>query len=683
VANAPFLISIFLGAFLLFQVQPIMGRFVLPRYGGGPQVWTACMLFFQVLLVGGYAYAHWLGSRANTRLQSWIHIALLASSLVFLPLTPRFSVAYATSAADPSLAILAVLALSIGGPYLLLSATGPLLQRWFHLSHPDQSPWRLYSLSNLGSFLALLTYPFAVEPFLRLQTQAGLWSILYVAFAIICSWTAWRLHPTTAPAADREPESAPPTLATIALWIGLAAAGSTLLLATTNLISQDVAVIPFLWVAPLSIYLLTFVLVFEHERWYHRFTFATAAGILAPAGCAIMVAAIAISPWWQLAVYLAALFVACMVCHGELSLSRPARRYLTTFYLAIAIGGALGGVFVALLAPRIFTEFNEYPIALAAACFLGFAGWMRSGALRQWTSRNLAIRVPLMALLIGGLSAIVTVTSGNKQPILAAARNFYGILRLTERPDGSNGPFRQLTHGRIRHGLQFQREPQRSWPTSYYGPHSGAAIALTALDAPSRRIAVVGLGAGTLAAWGRPGDSISFYEINPQVVDMAHTWFSYLQDSKAATDIVLGDARVQLERELRSGSPQPFDVIAVDAFSSDAIPLHLLTAECADIYRHHLAPGGVILLHISNILLNLDPVARGFADHLGWKAALFMSPEDESTGESAARWVVITANESFLRKLGITNDRATWPANDPRLITWTDDFASLWHVLKF
>lgn len=678
------LVTIFLGAFLLFEVQPIVGRYVLPWFGGGPMVWTNCMLFFQVLLVGGYAYAHWLGSLRSTRRQGVIHIALLAASLLFLPLDPRGILSKQASSADPSGRILLVLAASVGGPYFMLSSTGPLLQRWFHLTHPQKSPWRLYSLSNVGSFLALLSYPFLVEPFFRLHVQSWAWSVLYAAFALLCGWIAWTLRPvvpvTSGVAVASEPG---PGIGAISFWIGLSACGSILLLATTNLICQDVAVVPFLWVAPLSVYLLTFVLAFENDRWYHRTAFAVAAGLSIPACCAILAAAVAVPPWWQLVICLAGLFVACMICHGELARARPSPASLTTFYLAIAGGGALGGVFVALVCPRIFTEFSEYPFGLAGACLLGLIAWWRSGAFAQWKRANLGVRVPLMALLLGCLTAFTTMTAGSR-PALASFRNFYGILRVSERTDSLNRPFRELTHGRIRHGLQISMYPQSTWPTTYFGPHSGVGVVLKSLSGAPRRVAIVGLGSGTLAAWGQPGDSFRFYEINPDVVTVAKNWFSYLKDSKARSEIVLGDARVELDRELAGGHAGRFDVLAVDAFSSDAIPLHLLTAECGDIYARHLAPGGVLLLHISNRLLELAPVARGLARHLGWNAARIVSTSNIATGESASTWVVITANDAFLQRPEIAGAVSGWDKDETtESLMWTDDFASLWHVLRF
>ena len=462
----------------------------------------------------------------------------------------------------------------------------------------------------------------------------------------------------------------------ILFWLALAASGSTILLATTNEISQEIAVNPFLWVAPLSLYLLTFVLTFESDRWYKPGLYAGLAGLFAAIACAVSSAANAIPVLPQLGVYLAALFFACMLCQGELVRSRPSPRYLTQFYLTVAAGGALGGVFVALVAPRVFTEFSEYPIGLGSACLLGLASWVRREGFRAW--KGFDVRVPLSALMLGLFTAGADAWVAGGQGSVVSLRNFYGILRVTEAVD-INGPKRKLTHGRVDHGFQYEQPERRDWPTSYYGPHSGVAIALNAVFKARpypRRIAVVGLGTGTLAAWGRPGDTIRFYEINPNVVSVANTWFSFLKDSKARIEVAPGDARIQLARELDGGASGDFDAIVVDAFSSDAIPMHLLTSECADIYRRHLKPGGILLLHITNRTLDLEPVARGIAQHLGWPAFQMISPSNPETGENASQWVLIAANPQALVEGG------GWrPLARPPLL-WTDDFASLWHVLR-
>ncbi len=657
--------TIFVSAFLLFQVQPIMGRYVLPWFGGSPAVWTNCLLFFQVVLLAGYAYAHWVGSLRNSRAQAAIHAVVLAASLLFLPIGPRTGLLRQGGSGDPSWRILALLAATVAGPYFVLSSTSPLVQRWFSLATPDRSPWRLYALSNLGSFLALLTYPFLIEPYLRLKTQSAVWSGLYVLAAVgiaSCAFAGRAKAPARRPAAGLEVR---PTR--VLLWVGLAAAGSALLVSTTNQVSQEIAVNPFLWVAPLALYLLTFVLAFERENFYRPTLFANLAGVATPVGCALQVTAFALPAGVQVGLYLAALFVMCMIAHGELARARPQPEQLTAYYLAIAAGGAAGGAFVALAAPRIFTEFTEYPIALALICGLAVVA---SG-----------IRRPHKALIIGGITAIAAAVMISDQQSLAAKRDFYGILRVTERRDAI-GLRRQLRHGRILHGFQYLDADKHDWPTTYYGPHSGVARALNAMARPGRRVGLVGLGVGTLAAWGKPGDLFRFYEINPDVELMARRWFTFLKDSRATTEVVLGDARVQLEQELQAGHSGDYDAIVVDAFSSDAIPVHLLTAECSEIYRRRLAPGGVLLLHITNRVLNLDPVARGMARDLGWAAGVLQSQTDEATGETASRWVMMTSDAGFIERAGFNASERAWTPPDVAPLRWTDDYSSLWHVVQ-
>ncbi len=657
-----FYATIFLSAFLLFQVQPIAARYLLPEFGGTPAVWSTCLLFFQALLLAGYAYAH-VNKKAR-----WLHIGLLAGSLWFVPVTIRTS----GPSGDPAVQILILLAASVGAPYFLLSSTAPLIQRWFSAERPAESPWRLYALSNFGSFLALLSYPFLVEPFVRLGAQMRTWSVLFAAFVAICGYTAWRTKegPPEEAASAGEPR---PALKTILLWLALSTSASIVLLATTNEISQEIAVNPFLWVAPLSLYLLTFVLTFESDRWYRRPVYAGFAGLFTAVACSVSAAANAIPVLWQLGVYLLALFFACMLCNGELVRARPAPRYLTTFYLCVAAGGALGGVFVAILAPRVFTEFSEYPIGFGAACALGLICWVGKEGFGIW--KGFDARVPLSSLLLGLSTAGAFLWIAGGQGSLVSLRNFYGILRVTESTD-EIGLKRTLTHGRIDHGFEYEQPDHRDWPTSYYGPHSGVALALQAMPSP-RRIAVVGLGAGTIAAWGKPGDEIRFYEINPDVIRIANTWFWFLKDSQARVETVLGDARVQLTAEAAHGASHDFDAIAVDAFSSDSIPKHLLTTECADLYRGRLKPGGVLLLHITNRTLDLEPVARGIAKHLGWQAAQLSSQRNSETGESASQWVALAADISrFTTASG-------WTALSAPPLTWTDDFSSLWHVLRF
>lgn len=676
-----FAVTIFLSAFLLFQVQPIMGRYVLPWFGGTPAVWSVCLLFFQGVLLAGYGYAHLLGKLNSTRAQAFIHMGLLAVSIALLPIAPNPEIWKPRDSSDPQGRILLLLLASVGGPYFLLSSTTPLLQRWRSRS-TGGGGWRLYALSNFGSFLALLSYPFFVEPFATLRAQTWGWSAAYVVFVGACAFAAWGAKES---GVSRQESVAGERLSPpmILFWLALAATASTLLLATTNLITQDIAVAPFLWILPLSIYLLSFILTFESDRWYWRLPYAVLCGVLAPMG-AMATGAGALFPLWvEAAVYVLALFAVCMVCHGELAKSRPAAEHLTAFYLTVSAGGVLGGVFVALIAPSVFREFTEYPLALTAACVFGMVGWLRTGAWAEWRKENFGVRIPMMALLFGGLGALsLALVAGTGHKPLDVVRNFFGILWVRE-DTGPVGTYRQLTHGRIKHGSQFLFEPLKSQPTSYFGPHGGLGVVMKAMQSerPQMKVGIVGLGAGTIAAWGREGDSYRFYEINPDDERVARQWFTYLKDSKANPDVAVGDARIVLERELSDGSRGDYDMIVVDAFSSDAIPMHLLTRESAEIYRDRLKPGGVLMMHISNRTLNLEAVVRGLAGHLGWTASNFVSSGFEPAGEDGSHWILMTADGEFTERTNLKRLVSGWTKDSPLL--WTDDFASLWHVVQW
>jgi len=736
---ARYALTIFLSAFLLFLVQPLIGKYILPWFGGTPAVWTTCMLFFQALLLGGYAYAHLLADRFSARKQGAIHLALLAVSLVFLPIVPR-EFLKPTGAESPQLQILLLLLLTLGGPYLMLSATGPLLQSWFSRTQPGRSPYRLYSLSNAGSLLALLSYPFLVEPNVRLWQQAVFWSLGFVVFAILCGWCAFQVRKAPAflssvATAGAKPEAThPPVLpasggfepvswSNITLWLLLSMAGSVMLLATTNMICQEISVVPFLWIGPLALYLLSFIICFDNERWYVRWLFLPLLGL------AIIVwwltlghqalVRVLMSPGWfdlsplsrldhwvfhhtgmwpdspslwtQIGIYLAVLFACVMTCHGELARSKPQPRHLTLFYLTIAAGGALGGVFVALIAPNVFPWFWEYQIGLLASCVAVLWAVVRGGRPTASRVRRIA-RFALdgaCLLLIPLVATLVTQVRQHDEDAKFVHRNFYGVLRVTENDDDDNGPANTLMHGEINHGIQYLDPVKRRWATSYYGPDSGISIATRfhprrfADDPRDRgiRIGVVGLGTGSTAALGQAGDYVRFYEINPAVVRLSDHWFTYIKDTPAKVDVVLGDARVSMERELLAGQPQQFDVLAVDAFSSDSIPMHLLTVECAATYWRHLKPDGILALHISNRYLDLAGVAQALADAHHKQIRAVDCSDDPETGQSSSTWVLITSNREFLSEPEMRDSTPASDAEPTVPVVWTDDFASLWQVL--
>jgi hypothetical protein len=689
--------TIFLSAFLLFQVQPLAGKYVLPWFGGGPGVWTACMLLFQVLLLVGYAYAHFVNTRLSGRRQAALHTVLLAASLALLPIVPDQS--WKPNGDEvPTLRIVLLLVSTVGLPYFLLSTTGPLVQAWFGAKHPDRSPFRLYALSNVGSLLALVSYPLAVEPYFSLGTQAAIWSVLYGAFALLCGYGALRhgqqlRNASVATAPTTTPADAAQALriagGTKILWILLAATASTLLLATTNQLCQQVAVTPFLWIVPLAIYLISFILTFDAPRWYRRDVFGPLLAIAAVSAWYVVDNGPAIRLDVQLIVYCTALFAACMTCHGELVRLKPPSSQLTLFYLFISIGGALGGVLTACVAPFCFSGYWEYQLGLGGACLLLLA------CLDRDHHSPLHRLQPMWAWCGLGCAAIALCAALGKQALgrdaaqLAAARNFYGVLRVVHREQPGVGRQVAMIHGRIVHGAQCLDDEKRCLPTSYYGLESGIGVA--ARFHPRRdpstsatgnlRVGVIGLGAGTMAVYGRTGDLFRFYEINPDVVRLAREHFRFLDDCAAKVEVVVGDARVMLEQESRRGRPQRFDVLVIDAFSGDAVPLHLLTRECFALYRSHMADDGLLVLHVSNDHVDLTPVVRGAAAESAWQVRAVRSADDPAAGTQRSDWLIVTANRDFLANRRAAAHFQPLDLRRPAIV-WTDDFGSLRQVLK-
>jgi hypothetical protein len=699
-----FALTIFLSAFLLFQVQPLMGRYVLPWFGGTPAVWTTCMLLFQVLLLAGYAYAHALATWFAPRTQGIIHLVLLLASLAFLPVIPHESWK-PTGDESPVLHILGLLAATTGMPYLMLSSTGPLLQSWFSRANPGQSPYRLYALSNVGSLLALVTYPLLVEPSFALRHQAEGWSIGFVMFVISCVWAAESMIREASPAEDLDAsaqqaltasENAPgPSWLDVFFWLSAGACGSMLLLATTNQMCQEVAVVPFLWVLPLALYLITFIIAFDKEQWYHRAVFGVIWGLGAAAAIYVLNGGPKLAIWQQIGGLTLALFGGCMICHGELIRSKPATKYLTLFYLMISAGGALGGLLVAVVAPMIFTGYWEIHVALELTSMLACWAWFRDSRSLLAGGQPWWGWAPLAALLVVQQGFLSRNMLDSNEDVVDRTRNFYGVMRVKEygQFDGNDiVPFRSLVHGNILHGVQFIDGPLKAEATSYYGHDSGVGVAV--LNHPKRKqkpypgihLGVIGLGTGSAAVYGIEHDTVTYYEINPEVVRFADEWFSYRKptQSKAKHELVIGDARIQMERQLVAGKPQGFDVLVVDAFSSDAIPMHLLTVECVELYKKHMAPGGIICLHVSNNHLNLVPVTRGIAKAVNLEALWIYGdePEENFAQLSSCSWVVLTDNHEFLNNEDVKAEISEWDEDDPAPLVWTDDYGALRQVIK-
>ncbi len=685
-------LTIFVGAFLLFMVQPLIAKLILPWFGGSAAVWTTCLLFFQVALLLGYFYAFVVVGRLRRRAQARLHVLLLGLSLLALPIIPR--AAWKPSGLeDPAFRILGLLAFTVGLPYFLLSSTGPLLQAWYAKSRREAMPYRLFSLSNAASLVALASYPALVEPAFSARHQALGWSLAYAVGAVLCATLALRLNRGGGQPAEVEsvnPQPAAPAtlgLGVRLLWVALAACASTLLFAVTNHLSQNVAAIPLLWVFPLGLYLASFILCFGgwyRRQAYLRFLAVALGGMTYALAPEFVNASLAV----LIPLYCAGLFLACMVCHGELERLKPPPVYLTSFYLMMALGGALGGIFVGLIAPRCFRGFYELPIGMASCAVLVIAVLRRDPSSRfykaRWQPSWLGV-LGLTGALVVGLSLQIRNEAGRGR---VTVRNFYGGLRVI---DLDPIPLRQvvpgmptlkrarrkLMNGTIDHGLQFLTPERRRQPTTYYGVRSGVGLALREAGRRSNlRVGVIGLGAGTLAAYGRPGDRYTLYELNPLVIRLAETEFTFLSDSQATVDVVPGDARLALEQE----PPQGFDVLAVDAFSSDSIPVHLLTLEAFRLYFHHLKDSGVVAVHITNRYLNLRPVVEAAAQSLGKTAMVIDNDRDDDDEVFRARWVLVSSRQDFFDNPDI-EEAGTLLEGKANPRPWTDDYSNLFRVI--
>ena len=689
--------TITLSAFLLFLVQPIIARQILPWFGGSAAVWTTCMVFFQVTLLAGYAYSDLLIRKVPPRRQVWIHGGLLLASLACLPIIP--AIGFKPENADnPIGRILLLLAVTIGLPYLLLSTTGPLIQAWFTRRFPGGSVYRLYALSNAASMGALICYPPLIEMTTTNYWQSLGWSCAYALFALLALASGRRsLHgqadgspqpnsdgdATQASAVQGVGAESPPTAGRQLLWLLLAAAGSMLLLSTTTHITQNVASIPFLWVLPLSIYLLTFIFCFDSSRWYRPRLFHPLAAVLA----ALMLAGLSFRPGdgWQpevgilhieyaVPLYAVGLFVLCMFCHGELAARRPAPRHLTRFYLMLSMGGAVGGIAVGIVAPLAINWYWEFPAVLVALSVVS--------CVFAWPAR--IVRYALLVLVGGSVWLAYSYQERILEDTIVLTRNFYGTLRVqATAPDADPDAKWRLSHGVITHGNQFRTPELRHTLTTYYGEQSGIGQAILGLrdlavqPDTTQRIGLIGLGVGTLSAYGRPGDVYRVYELNPEVIDLALTHFSFLTDSSARIEFSQGDARLSLERD----AAQRFDVLAVDAFSSDAIPVHLITEQAILAFARHVSPQGVIAYHISNRYLNLRPVVADLARSTGRQAILIENePPADQPWLYRSDWVVITGNAALADRLvDQGGERMTVPHG---FRAWTDDYNNLFSILK-
>lgn len=634
--------AVVLSAFLLFLVQPLAGKHLLPHLGGSAAVWSACLLFFQTALLAGYLYAHALTRWLRPRQQAVVHSAALLACL----LLPRQAIETGPGASH----LIASLIRSIGLPYLILSATGPLLMHWYSLARPAGRPYRLSAWSNAACAAALLSFPFFWEARFGLRQLDQIWFWTFAVEALLLIATAAGLYKFN-PAVPPRPLISGTPWPDRLRWLTWPALGAGFLMATSTHLCQVVAPAPLLWVLPLLVYLLSFVWVFERDR-YRSIPGAAAAlaGLLLMAGAQLyfdLQAELIV----KVALYIVGLFLVCLFAHGELARRKPEPARLTSFWSHVAAGSALGSFAAGSLSPVVFNGYFELPLLMAA-----------TAALCLWRLRSLS-RFPRQAAaftaILAATPALAHVT-GYYSGLIASGRNFYGTLRVLD-----EGRTRKLLHGQVTHGSQFLDAPRDRQPTAYYGPNSGAGV-LLGRPGVNRRIGVVGLGAGTLATYGRTGDIMRFYEINPLVIQMARLDFRYLRQSEARIEIVEGDARLRLHQE----APQRFDALIVDAFSGDSIPMHLLTREAMTLYLRHLAPNGTLALHISNQFLNLEPAVSALAADSGRHATVVKGESDPAIAVLASTWILIP------------NQLPATPPPPPAAQVWTDDRNSLLPALR-
>ncbi|MFQ5489287.1 MAG: spermidine synthase [Phycisphaerae bacterium] len=729
-----FAATILVGAMLLFLVQPMVGKMVLPTLGGTPAVWNTCMLFFQGVLLAGYGYAHISTAYLGLRRQAVVHLLVLVLPWAVLPIVVA-GAGPANAGVNPVWWLLVRLSATVGLPFFVVATSGPLLQKWFSGTNHRLAgdPFFLYAASNAGSLGALLAYPLIVEPLMPLAGQSRLWSWgygLYVVLAALCVRRLWRATKASPNAeSDSSPVSSPRNKAkqrsTVAwrqraAWLLASFVPSSLMLAVTAHITSNLAPVPLLWVLPLALYLVTFILVFARRRPLPHGVVAKVLPFLLPPTIALVYLDLPHFGWLAVVLHLVTFFVAAMVCHGKLADARPGPRHLTEYYVWMSVGGALGGLFNAVLAPMVFDTLVEYPLSLVAAglllpcCaakvavrrawrgdLLGpavmaalAAGLVVSAATLGWT-QGLAVRAVILGplALIGfsfkdrpvrfalGMAvfaaAVGTYHQQQQGRTLLAQRNFFGVKRVAL--DVSER-FRVLAHGTTLHGKQFLEPNRRSEPLSYYHRQGPLGDVFAGLDAAGRRgsIAVVGLGAGSIAAYAGPGQTLTFYEIDPQIAEIARDpqYFSFLSECRARWDVVIGDGRLALGDTADAG----FDLIVLDAFSSDAIPTHLLTREAVDLYLQKLAPGGILAFHISNRYLDLEPLVAALASqgrlHGRVRRDLILTDDELAAGREPSIWAVLTRSPQTLTALG-QDDRWKPLALDPAKPAWTDTYSSI------
>ena len=679
-----------LAGFLLFQVQPMLAKYILPWFGGSATTWIVCMLFFQVALLAGYAHAYAVTRPFPVAKQAKLQIFVLAIGLALLPITPSDSWK-PTDTGDPTWRIVALLAASVGMPYLILSTTSPLLSRWLARLDDKLDPARYFAASNLGSFIGLLSYPFVFERAMSTGEQTIWWSWAFVAYAALfgtCAVIVMRRGHDEAAAAGsaiastRGPDS-------LGLWILYSAMGSILLLATTNAITQWSAVIPFLWILPLSLYLLTFVIAFGNRGLYDRKWFCIVFLVLA--GFTLVMARPESSTDFleQLGVQCATMFVGCMICHAEMVKLQPEPARLPKFYLAISFGGALGGILVALVAPLVFKDYFEHQLVLIAIAATAAVMLIGDPAFRKQMDAKI-VALAAMLLFVGGLGYAAVTGMAASELIVERIRNFYGVVKVVK--EDQNDPQEAslaMYQAGVEQGSQFNIASRKMEPACAFDINSGVGLAL-AYQAKRRaggpqtplRIGIVGLGAGMVASLGREGDVIRYYELNPAVLELVDKHFTFLRDGKAKTDVLLGDGRLVLERQLKAGEAQNFDVLVMNAFRGASPPMHLMTKEAFDLYLAHLAPNGVLAVNFELDTFEMAPLHRGMAKLFGLNVGWFET-ETRNDCDDPISWALYSHDKAFFEAPAVKAAQSQWRDDGKSELVWTDLSSNLMSIINW
>lgn len=682
-----FLVTIFISSFLLFQIQPILAKLALPFFGGGAAIWTTCMLFFQLFLLLGYLYAHYLTKLTNVNQQIVIHSLLVGASLVCLPIAP-FVNDNGLGWQAPQLALINSLLISIGIPYFLLSSTAPLIQKWYNYLPKNNEPYRLYSLSNVGSLLALLSFPFLIEPSMTSHFQTKIWSMGYVLFVLFILLTGYQLYgdktknsPSTT---KHDDDKISVQRSNVLLWLLLSTVSVILMVSTTSAMTQNIPPTPFLWIFPLCIYLLTYIICFNNDNWYVRKYWFMLFAACSLAAILMFFIGTQFSITIQIATYALILFFACMLCHGELARLKPNKSKLTLFYLTMALGGVIGSLFTSLIAEQLFTQYYEFPIAIALVYLLLLSVlWKEKSTSKlplKTKKQNTYLRLASLVGLLAFSLYFVKLSKVYFKDDVFNSRNFYGTLAVKDLTDLQQ-PTRMLFDGTTSHGSQSLPIEGDHAPTSYYRFNTGVSLALQYDNIP-KKVGVIGLGTGTLASYANLDDHYVFYELNPNVEFAARNYFSYLSSSKAEITVKLGDARVTLQHELESTGSQQFQILVVDAFSSDSIPVHLLTLEAFQLYWRHLTKDGLLVLHISNNHLDLLPLVATLSEETGKKLQHFYSASNNNN-DHTAEWVVVTNNKHFSESNAVQRRATYFQLKNEDKVLWTDDYSNLLSVIKF